>query len=59
MPKFKVSGMEVISFTAEIEAEDENHARELVFEDGKLWAVDDHGAFSRLDEESIVIEEIK
>ena len=59
MPKFNVTGMEVISFEAVIEAEDEKHARELAFEDGKLWALADHGAISRLDEDSIVIEEIK
>jgi len=58
MPKFKVSGMEVISFTAEIEAEDENHARELVFEDGKLWDVG-KVRWNEIDEDSIVIEEIK
>ena len=58
MPKFKVSGMEVISFTAEIEAEDENHARELAFEDGKLWDVG-KVRWNEVDEDSIVIEEIK
>ena len=58
MPKFNVTGMEVISFEAVIEAEDENHARELAFEDGKLWEVGKVRC-NEVDEESIVIEEIK
>ena len=58
MPKFNVTGMEVISFEAVIEAEDENHARELAFEDGKLWEVG-KVRWNEVDEDSIVIEEIK
>ena len=56
MPKFRIAGTEIITFKVEIEAEDENHARELAFEEGYLW---DHGKVMSNEIEDVEISEIK
>ena len=57
MPRYLVSAVELITYKAEIEAEDENHARELAFEEGYLW---DHGKvmWNEIEEDSIEISKI-
>jgi len=58
MPRYIVSASEIITYKAEIEAEDEKHARDLAFEEGYLW---DHGKvmWNEIAEETVEISEIK